>query len=169
MSNLNKKHYQEYITNLHAQEKQEQPPIGRKPRDWYRDVTGDECDVLSIKKINRKELKEFCKNKEHTEIQCFASVMAWGGQRVGYGRMVYYTSFKHIEPVIKKLRTGEMDRAEAYSAFHNLRIEKKLKGMGIADRKSTRLNSSHDQISYADFCLKKKINETKREIKSKNV
>src|SRR2546428_4576686 len=27
----------------------------------------------------------------------------------------------------------------------------------IADRKSTRLNSSHDQISYAVFCLKKKI------------
>src|SRR3982751_6423744 len=25
-----------------------------------------------------------------------------------------------------------------------------------ADRKSTRLNSSHDQISYAGFCLKKK-------------
>src|SRR2546428_9715775 len=28
----------------------------------------------------------------------------------------------------------------------------------IPDRKSTRLNSSHDQISYAVFCLKKKIN-----------
>src|SRR2546430_3760077 len=31
------------------------------------------------------------------------------------------------------------------------------------DRKSTRLNSSHSQISYAVFCLKKKIhNETHR-------
>src|SRR2546421_8396976 len=27
------------------------------------------------------------------------------------------------------------------------------------DRKSTRLNSSHDQISYAVFCLKKKKDE----------
>src|SRR2546421_4603219 len=27
---------------------------------------------------------------------------------------------------------------------------------GPPDRKSTRLNSSHDQISYAVFCLKKK-------------
>src|SRR5438270_7404797 len=27
---------------------------------------------------------------------------------------------------------------------------------GIPDRKSTRLNSSHSQISYAVFCLKKK-------------
>src|SRR5438270_8414796 len=29
--------------------------------------------------------------------------------------------------------------------------------LGIRDRKSTRLNSSHSQISYAVFCLKKKI------------
>src|SRR2546430_2858523 len=28
--------------------------------------------------------------------------------------------------------------------------------LGQADRKSTRLNSSHSQISYAVFCLKKK-------------
>src|SRR2546427_4298728 len=28
------------------------------------------------------------------------------------------------------------------------------------DRKSTRLNSSHSQISYAVFCLKKKKNES---------
>src|SRR2546430_13179673 len=28
--------------------------------------------------------------------------------------------------------------------------------MGTEDRKSTRLNSSHSQISYAVFCLKKK-------------
>src|SRR2546430_8213688 len=28
------------------------------------------------------------------------------------------------------------------------------------DRKSTRLNSSHSQISYAVFCLKKKNNQT---------
>src|SRR2546427_2873537 len=32
--------------------------------------------------------------------------------------------------------------------------------VGVAgDRKSTRLNSSHSQISYAVFCLKKKIKE----------
>src|SRR2546430_3641179 len=29
---------------------------------------------------------------------------------------------------------------------------------GVEDRKSTRLNSSHSQISYAVFCLKKKKN-----------
>src|SRR2546430_11891663 len=30
------------------------------------------------------------------------------------------------------------------------------------DRKSTRLNSSHSQISYAVFCLKKKIKQDRR-------
>src|SRR5256886_9234075 len=31
-----------------------------------------------------------------------------------------------------------------------------LDGVALKDRKSTRLNSSHSQISYAVFCLKKK-------------
>src|SRR5216683_7056109 len=31
--------------------------------------------------------------------------------------------------------------------------------VGFPDRNSTRLNSSHDQSSYAVFCLKKKIDE----------
>src|SRR2546430_2891015 len=32
------------------------------------------------------------------------------------------------------------------------------------DRKSTRLNSSHSQISYAVFCLKKKKTERRRNV-----
>src|SRR5688572_31052611 len=39
---------------------------------------------------------------------------------------------------------------------------------GLPDRKSTRLNSSHSQISYAVFCLKKKNKETYREINKRN-
>src|SRR5256886_12653470 len=34
---------------------------------------------------------------------------------------------------------------------------------GLLDRKSTRLNSSHSQISYAVFCLKKKKKEQRRD------
>src|SRR5205085_10493451 len=36
------------------------------------------------------------------------------------------------------------------------RSRRLLAGMHSGDRKSTRLNSSHSQISYAVFCLKKK-------------
>src|SRR2546428_10048195 len=35
-------------------------------------------------------------------------------------------------------------------------LERAYQEHNFPDRKSTRLNSSHDQISYAVFCLKKK-------------
>src|SRR5260221_9952536 len=39
----------------------------------------------------------------------------------------------------------------------DLRLPQKEIRRPVADRKSTRLNSSHTVISYAVFCLKKKI------------
>src|SRR2546430_8760066 len=41
---------------------------------------------------------------------------------------------------------------------HVTRVKPVEQGSTRADRKSTRLNSSHSQISYAVFCLKKKTN-----------
>src|SRR2546430_10871515 len=41
-------------------------------------------------------------------------------------------------------------------------------GCYTVDRKSTRLNSSHSQISYAVFCLKKKKNNIVTNIESLN-
>src|SRR5207247_7071408 len=40
-------------------------------------------------------------------------------------------------------------------SFHSTQIHAQA-GTGVGDRKSTRLNSSHEWISYAVFCLKKK-------------
>src|SRR5205085_11380757 len=51
------------------------------------------------------------------------------------------------------------DRLEVVSpnpAADAERILRDFAGFGETDRKSTRLNSSHSQISYAVFCLKKK-------------
>src|SRR3990167_10546378 len=49
-----------------------------------------------------------------------------------------------------------------HERFEVPNVEKKraqvLSIEGATDRKSTRLNSSHSQISYAVFCLKKKKN-----------
>src|SRR2546427_2153398 len=42
------------------------------------------------------------------------------------------------------------------------RVPWRLKVGSKADRKSTRLNSSHSQISYAVFCLKKKKKKNKQ-------
>src|SRR2546430_12520997 len=49
-------------------------------------------------------------------------------------------------------------RHRAIGAVQDLRIRACLQRVKdpLADRKSTRLNSSHSQISYAVFCLKKK-------------
>src|SRR2546430_4322491 len=47
----------------------------------------------------------------------------------------------------------ELKRSRKSFRCNALAVEKQLKHR---DRKSTRLNSSHSQISYAVFCLKKK-------------
>src|SRR2546430_11348184 len=43
------------------------------------------------------------------------------------------------------------------------------RGAPRADRKSTRLNSSHSQISYAVFCLKKKTTHFSRATQHRNI
>src|SRR2546430_3646257 len=49
------------------------------------------------------------------------------------------------------------DRGRAVERFVRLEQSRSQPGSGLGlDRKSTRLNSSHSQISYAVFCLKKK-------------
>src|SRR2546428_10247377 len=59
----------------------------------------------------------------------------------------------HANRLHERVAYGRTDEPEASSA--------KLLANSVGDRKSTRLNSSHDQISYAVFCLKKKkIRET---------
>src|SRR5690349_22450459 len=48
-----------------------------------------------------------------------------------------------------------------------VRDQRRLDGYPGIDRKSTRLNSSHVEISYAVFCLKKKKKKKKKENKKK--
>src|SRR5207244_6922839 len=54
---------------------------------------------------------------------------------------------------ISVLPSGVVDSQFSSAEFHWLAVEEIHK-----DRKSTRLNSSHQIISYAVFCLKKKTN-----------
>src|SRR5688572_32525265 len=62
-------------------------------------------------------------------------------------------------------RTDLNDELLTNSIFHvrtlavpaaGARSAEAQRGRALLDRKSTRLNSSHSQISYAVFCLKKK-------------
>src|SRR2546421_3467462 len=53
--------------------------------------------------------------------------------------------------LMRALEAGELGVEDRFLTLH---LDRCLGCRG--DRKSTRLNSSHDQISYAVFCLKKK-------------
>src|SRR3712207_8841243 len=70
----------------------------------------------------------------------------------------YTTLFRSIEALapaaVEQLVSGQ----EAFASWRRLvrRFGTPAPGPGAADRKSTRLNSSHANISYAVFCLKKK-------------
>src|SRR2546430_7440089 len=58
--------------------------------------------------------------------------------------------------IAARCRDGEIDVVEVRVVGHrgpHVRVPRVLRR---TDRKSTRLNSSHSQISYAVFCLKKK-------------
>src|SRR5688572_32447315 len=56
-------------------------------------------------------------------------------------------------------RRRDLQRTTAWGWQFVRRVDRREIGpCQLSDRKSTRLNSSHSQISYAVFCLKKKNN-----------
>src|SRR5438445_2611922 len=64
-------------------------------------------------------------------------------------------------PVANAIVWQDMRVAEDVSRFAAIRGQDRFRaktGLPLRDRKSTRLNSSHANISYAVFCLKKKTN-----------
>src|SRR5256886_6840713 len=64
----------------------------------------------------------------------------------------YTTLFRSIATVGKAGGLTVLDR-DTHERVYEVPITTRL---NAEDRKSTRLNSSHSQISYAVFCLKKK-------------
>src|SRR2546430_10592525 len=71
----------------------------------------------------------------------------------------YTTLFRSLarEQVVRPRKVEPADRLlvlRTVAAVHRVHVGEDQQHFG--DRKSTRLNSSHSQISYAVFCLKKK-------------
>src|SRR2546422_2130372 len=68
-----------------------------------------------------------------------------------------YTSSSDLHP--ERFGNGAIEGVAAPESANNAAAQTAfipLLTLGIPDRKSTRLNSSHGYISYAVFCLKKK-------------
>src|SRR3712207_8153520 len=59
---------------------------------------------------------------------------------------------------VRELEPGAPWYRSAYAAATRSQVIERANATAVADRKSTRLNSSHANISYAVFCLKKKNN-----------
>src|SRR2546430_3399673 len=66
-----------------------------------------------------------------------------------------YTTLFRSQFLLKFFAQFQIERAERFVEQENFRFVHERAGER-EDRKSTRLNSSHSQISYAVFCLKKK-------------
>src|SRR2546430_6903747 len=59
-------------------------------------------------------------------------------------------------PYTTLFRSGRIDHRSSKWTQNQSKSLFRLRLRVLGDRKSTRLNSSHSQISYAVFCLKKK-------------
>src|SRR5256884_5637950 len=68
----------------------------------------------------------------------------------------YTTLFRSFVSVLFEFAAVQIDAVFRVNPVAML-LEQPVHAVGRADRKSTRLNSSHGYISYAVFCLKKKI------------
>src|SRR3712207_7692579 len=73
--------------------------------------------------------------------------------------IVFCKTKRGAEKLAKKLHADGIECREIHG---NLAQNKRDRVMKNLDRKSTRLNSSHANISYAVFCLKKKKNNIAR-------
>src|SRR5947208_6497245 len=82
---------------------------------------------------------------------------------------IYTLSLHDALPILKELASTE---AHPLCPVCKMDVDKstapKSAYKGKIDRKSTRLNSSHQIISYAVFCLKKKKKKKKRSYQTKN-
>src|SRR3712207_8988892 len=60
---------------------------------------------------------------------------------------------RHVAVCVAELADGVAHLCQRLARAEDTRL---VHHLGLEDRKSTRLNSSHANISYAVFCLKKK-------------
>src|SRR5690554_973784 len=125
-------------------------PIVNSIASWFLKKRFHQLDLFLMYPIEIQEelLLYLLYKAKYTEI----------GKKYQFGSIANYrefadrvpiTTYEEMETVIERSRLGE----------NNIFWPTQIKW--FADRKSTRLNSSHVRISYAVFCLKKKKKKKK--------
>src|SRR2546430_6495276 len=102
----------------------------------------------------------FSSRRRHTRFDCdwSSDVCSSDLDRDGRDRRVYRRR-RAPRPALAYLSGGHVPQHVARRRGRTEhRPARRRADRRVRDRKSTRLNSSHSQISYAAFCLKKKIN-----------
>src|SRR5699024_12076616 len=93
----------------------------------------------------------------------YVSIIAMGAMiSIIITTLVVYSAFKEVDPnYVKVLQSFGATRWQWFKeAIFPATLPTMISTLKVnVDRKSTRLNSSHVAISYAVFCLKKKIQQ----------
>src|SRR2546427_6570995 len=100
-------------------------------------------------------------------------VMAWASLKMGhFGKFRFYQAITLL-CALSFLTIKTFEYRDKFTHYEIWKTDgTRLTGHIEGDRKSTRLNSSHSQISYAVFCLKKKKNKKTKQsynIQNKNI
>src|SRR5574340_87577 len=124
-------------------------PRGERPRDWSLGHAGDKGPHLSMTGESRgcsRAAAPVCGFSRGTTARSVS--LSWGTREVG-SPCEWRGGARHYSRAMVGESGLETCRRRSLEGFPGLRQE-------TLDRKSTRLNSSHQKISYAVFCLKKK-------------
>tara|TARA_B110000259_G_scaffold91116_1_gene105776 strand:- start:163 stop:876 length:714 start_codon:yes stop_codon:yes gene_type:complete len=111
--------------------------VGSSPLSWMmyikKNLPNIELDKqkFSSDTLNREKLYTMSSNSSLSNLDFSVNVLSWGGMRRTHG-VSCLDNFSDWEPLIEKLRSGSINRSEAYLNFSFIRKSGKLKGMGPA-------------------------------------
>src|SRR2546427_2738264 len=92
----------------------------------------------------------FSSRRRHTRFDC-----DWSSDVCSSDLLETIQTFRPKVAVVLNVTPDHLDRHRTFETYVDAKA-RIFENQHAEDRKSTRLNSSHSQISYAVFCLKKK-------------
>lgn len=121
--------------------------MGRNTKSWWKHVTKNEECKLEDKRLTREGVKAICSNNDFSDRECLAAIMAWGGQKIAHGKLLFDNSSK-ITDVIHELRYQQLDRIAAYDRFHRIWVNHEANGIGAAYFTKIIFFCGHDNDGY---------------------